>query len=336
MFGIEVIEVGIGLVFMYLVISLICSGIVEAGVKVSKLRASHLKKALGKLLDDPNHNGFVKQLYDHHFIKSPLESKIGGPTEIGARKFASAVFDILTTGSKDDERYKKIKDRIEQMQDSYMKTHLLKILESNTEELESIREKVESWFNDSMKDVTIWYRKRMRTFVSIVGIAMVGFFNADTIHVATTLWTDNDMREATVSAANSYSSSLESRLASESSDSAAATFTKTINQIEADISETKILPIGWVSAQIPGGKDFQGDPILFWMVKLLGLIMTLGAVSLGAPYWYGMMKSLLNLRFGGITSGANSGNGQPISVTINNSEEAKTKGGTTTTSEAKG
>lgn len=320
MFGIEIIEVGIGLVFMYLAISLICSGIVEAGVKVSKLRAKHLKTALGKLLDDPNHNGFVKQLYEHHLIKSPLEDKIGEPEYMAAQKFSAAVFDILATGSTDDDRYQAIKARIELMNDSAVKTRLLKILESSAEELETMRDKVETWFNDNMEAVTKWYRKRMRTFVSFVGIAIVTILNADTIHVAKNLWTDNDMRQATVSAAKSYSASLEQRMADVPADSAALTFGETISQIESDINQTKVLPIGWVAKDIPGGAGFDGDPILFWLMKVLGLLLTVGAVSLGAPYWYGMLKSLLNLRFGSGGSGdeASKGDSQPVNVTINN------------------
>jgi hypothetical protein len=296
MFGLEILEVGIGLVFMYLTISLICSGIVEAFQKVTRFRAKHLKQALGELLADPNNNGFVKLLYDHHLIKTPFQDKTGGVTWIDGKKFAKAILDIATEGKSSGE-YQAVLSTIKGIQGhDDMRDRLLKLLTATSDKAETMEKRVENWFNESMEEVGRWYLKRIRTIVSIVGILVVGAMNADTIHIAKSLWNDNELREATVTAANTYAEGLETRLQEAETDSVVFEFSKTLHQIEGDIAEAKVLPVGWYKAELPYGKK-DADPILFWLLKIAGLLMTMGAVSLGSPYWYAQMKSLLNLRF---------------------------------------
>lgn len=324
MFGIEILEVGIGLVFMYLVISSICSGIVEAGVKISKLRSKHLKTALGKLLDDPNYNGFVKQLYEHHLISSPLKDKLGDPTWLSSKKFAAAVFDILTSDTTEDERYKAVEAKIKTIKDDNVRTRLLNILKSSAEDLDSMKDKVESWFNDSMEAVTEWYRKRMRLFVTICSVIVVGSMNADTIYVAQQLWNDDELRAATVATSQSYAENYGERLADTtpvSEDSLLASLKNQLELVKGDINTAKTLPVGWNCEQLPGGIGYDGnsDPVIFWLVKILGLVFTIGAVSLGSTYWYATLKSLLNLRFGSSKSAdpAATVAEKPVNVTIN-------------------
>lgn len=318
MFGLEIIEVGIGLAFAYFAISVIGSGIVEIGVKLTSLRAKHLKEALGNLLDDKNYNGFVAQLYEHHLITSPMKDKLGDPKSMKAKDFAAAVFDILCDGSTEDERYQKIKARIETIKDEKVKTRLLNILESSAEDLESMRDKVESWFNESMEAVSEWYRQRMRFWVTIVSFAVVGAMNADTIRMTKMLWNDNELRQSTVAAAESFANSMETRFQEQSADTAAKSFGQALEQIKSDIDRTKVLPIGWNSEVTPLQAEFQGDATRWWLLKVLGLLLTIGAVSMGSTYWYRQLKQLLNLRVGKQNSAGGGGGTTTVNVNTNN------------------
>ncbi len=65
------------------------------------------------------------------------------------------------------------------------------------------------------------------------------------------------------------------------------------------------LPDDWMEPY----KDFvrcemtaqSGDPQVgqFWLTKLMGLLITASAVSLGAPFWFDMLIKLVNLRMAG-------------------------------------
>jgi hypothetical protein len=337
MFGTEIIEVGIGLAFAYFAISIICSGIVELGVKLSKLRARHMKMALGKLLDDKNYNGFVGELYKHHLISSPLKEKLGDPTSITSRNFASAVMEILGKNDKisEEEQFKLIEERIKTIKQPATRERLLAILHSSANHFDTLRAKIENWFNDSMEGVTEWYRQRMRTWVTIVSIVVVGVMNADTIKMATMFWNDDELRSATVQAAQGYSNSLEARMKTPIVTPAAPVQTvdtlqgangdsivvktvtvgsadslqtmndlvsikTTLDTLYKDINATKVLPIGWNSEILPGciGWDKKQSALAWWLMKIAGLILTVGAVSLGSTYWYKQLQSLLRLRFG--------------------------------------
>ncbi len=305
MFGTEIIEVGIGLAFAYFAISIVCSGIVELGVKLTKLRSSHLKAALGELLDDRGHTGFVKELYDHHLISPALKDKLKEkePVYMDAKNFAAAVLDILGKNDNltDEEQFKVIEERINTIKDDKVRKRLLGILNSSAQKFDTMREKVESWFNESMEGVTEWYRERMRTFVTITSILVVGLMNADSINMATMFWNDDELRTATVAAAESYANSMQSKMDTMSVDSASSSIKASLASINKDIGIVKSLPIGWGSEILPGqaGFDPNQDPILWWLVKIMGLILTVGAVSLGSTYWYRQLKSLMSFQLGG-------------------------------------
>ncbi|MFN8397565.1 MAG: hypothetical protein U0176_23295 [Bacteroidia bacterium] len=334
MFGTEIIEVGIGLVFAYFSISIICSGIVELGVKLTKLRQRHMKMALGKLLDDKHYNGFVGELYKHHLISSPFQKQLGDPTSIPARNFAIAVLDILGKNDKlsEAEQFKVIEDRILTIKDEATKLRMLNMLRSSANHFDTMRKKIENWFDESMVHVSEWYRKRMRLWVTVVSVGVVVAMNADTLNMAKLFWNDDELRTATVGAAQALVDSVGRSGAAvapvvttvvdtaRTSDST-MTITQTVVQekndsvqtaqdlraikgnfdlLYRDINAAKVLPIGWESEIKPWnpGWDKSKSPAEWWLVKIAGLILTVGAVSLGSTYWYKQLQSLLSLRFG--------------------------------------
>jgi len=68
MFNTTVIDVVIGLVFVYLLLSLMCSAANEMIEGWLKNRAADLERGLRELLKDPQGNGLVKKVYDHPLI----------------------------------------------------------------------------------------------------------------------------------------------------------------------------------------------------------------------------------------------------------------------------
>jgi hypothetical protein len=50
------------------------------------------------------------------------------------------------------------------------------------------------------------------------------------------------------------------------------------------------LPMGWANSPADAGA---------WVIKLLGLLLTSIAVSLGAPFWFGVLNKIVNIRAAG-------------------------------------
>ena len=70
---------------------------------------------------------------------------------------------------------------------------------------------------------------------------------------------------------------------------------KNIQNINSLLSQLPI-PMGWTEGNYPSNAkfDFWG-----WISKLIGLLITAGAVSLGAPFWFDIANKLVNVRASG-------------------------------------
>lgn len=117
--GFEMLDVAIGIIFIYLLLSLICSALHEFIEAKLKLRAVDLEQGIRELLNDPSGSEFVKKIYEHPLIcglyrgsyatteirnvdkknakgKSKRYSRGSDlPSYIPARNFALALMDVV-------------------------------------------------------------------------------------------------------------------------------------------------------------------------------------------------------------------------------------------------
>ena len=105
MFGSEVLDVAIGLVFIYLVLSLICSAACELIESFWKRRAQYLRRGLQELFDDRDGTGLVREIYNHPLVNSLFRGRYEPgqmanlPSYIPSRNFALALMDIIGPGN---------------------------------------------------------------------------------------------------------------------------------------------------------------------------------------------------------------------------------------------
>ena len=81
LFGSNLLEVAIGVIFLYLLLSLLCSALTELIESLIRFRARDLKRGVGRLLQDPR---LVEIFFDHPLIKPLGET----PSYIPARTFS--------------------------------------------------------------------------------------------------------------------------------------------------------------------------------------------------------------------------------------------------------
>jgi hypothetical protein len=121
----EILEVAIGLVFVWFVISMFAMTIQEWIASVFNLRANYLELTLLRMLDDPDfekglaawwhklwnkssqkskpldvENSFARKFYNHHLIRV-LRQPNKKPSYISVSKFADVMFDMLLTAGTD-------------------------------------------------------------------------------------------------------------------------------------------------------------------------------------------------------------------------------------------
>src|SRR5450631_3959339 len=102
MFGSNILDVAIGVVFIYLLLSLICSGINEGIASMLNKRGQILFEGIKNLLNDPTFTGLAQKLYTHGLVDGISQDAINPdkpnrlPSYMSSNTFAMALLDILT------------------------------------------------------------------------------------------------------------------------------------------------------------------------------------------------------------------------------------------------
>src|SRR5262249_15532844 len=106
-FGSTVLDVAIGLVFVYLLLSIICTTINEWILGALKVRSKTLEQGIKQLLDnqpapalqkaEQTAASFVSAFYKHPVITGMMRDS-SHPSYLSARSFTTAVMDIVTAG----------------------------------------------------------------------------------------------------------------------------------------------------------------------------------------------------------------------------------------------
>jgi hypothetical protein len=156
---------------------------------------------------------------------------------------------------------------------------------------------VARWFADAMDRVSGAYKRTVQIILLVLASVVVVATNGDSIAVARALWTNGELRASVADAAGKYvanAAPMPSAAPSSSSGqpppadawkAANANFHAATTQLDA-----LKLPIGWSAS----------DPKTSWLERVLGLLLTIVAVSLGAPFWFDMLSRITNLRSAGV------------------------------------
>jgi len=313
MFNSAILDIAIGMVLLYVLISLLCSAINELISQLLKMRAKNLEEGLVNLLHSKEGNTLVAEVYKHPLISglSKKDGNIKRPSYIPAKTFTLALIDVMTgsTGKPptDNTALLKAFEEGPYAQTDAAKSIMLLLNEAKND-ANKARENLENWYNDAMDRVGGWYKQKTQLMIFAISLMICFALNVDSIQISQTLWTDTAMRQALVQVASSQNTidslaqSVNSgkTLTAEESDEPSATEMK--HSVEhASTYFNKInelsLPIGW---QDKNGKSSTADfKFLDWLTKLMGILITAIAASLGAPFWFQLLNKVVDLRAAG-------------------------------------
>jgi len=261
MFGSTILDVAIGLIFTYFLLSMISSHINEAIATVFSLRAKSLEQGIQTLLSDPQ---LVDKIWNHSLVKG-LSAKTGkAPSYIPSNTFALAVFDALVPPSGKPTALGELYATAQQLPESPAKQSMLSIIQHADGDVNKARAGVENWFNSAMDRLTGEYKRQIQRITLIVALAVTVIIGVDTLDLAQNLWHEQEVRAAIAATAQTQPASLSQLM-------------NTIGQFN----------LGW--GKLP--QDVGG-----WLQKIIGLAITTLAVSLGAPFWFDVLKNLANMR----------------------------------------
>lgn len=288
MFGSEILEVAVGIGFLYLLLSLVCSAVTEGVARAFAMRSGTLRSGIRNLLGDPHGKGLAKDFYNHPLVKGLYRQgwfdrtigRDGKPSYISPRTFALVLFDTLAPNGPASEKqtFARTRGKISETEHDDLRRALLVCMDEANEDLDRARANVERWFEEAMERVTGWYKRKMQLIIICVAATVCVALNVDSFSVTNALWNDAALRDSVVAAAQ-----------------------KDTGQAlggDLDVIEERLeglgLPLGWTETP---------ENLAGWFAKVAGLLFTTVALSLGAPFWF----DLLN-RFVGVGSPGRSPN----------------------------
>ena len=283
MFGSTILDVACGLIFVYLLLGLLCSVLNEWIARLFALRASILETGIRNLLSGKGPDGgeLAESLYNHPLIKGI--SRQGKPSYIPSRSFALALLDIFAPA--DAAGPKALKDARTAIAnlppENQAKKALLSLVDEAGDNISKARENVEKWFNDAMDRVSGWYKRKIQLITLGVAFVVSVGLNIDTFVIANSLYRDPTVRASVVAAAE--------QAVKQPSPSDSLSSLTGMGQFQEELEQLR-LPMGWSDLRQkphnPGG----------WIAKFFGWLFTALAASLGAPFWFDVLSSFINLR----------------------------------------
>lgn len=293
----NLLSIVIGIVFVLLLFSLLATTIMEMLAGLLTLRGKNLVNALKSMLGEretkvfTNHE-YYKQLSEKanlfRFLrKSPLP-----PSYIRPNTFTAILMDILQVNSTGE-----AKAAIDSLPDGKLKEILSFLYRESYDDITVFRKKVEEWFNEVMERASEWYVSSIRVWLFWVGMGIAVAFNVDVINIYTNLSANATLREYMADAAEQFvktapePKAVDSLAVNPDFYAAKARFDTLLNENIAAIRSP--LGLGWDTVQIP-----QKDQGRWWLYKLIGWLTTALAVSLGAKFWFDLLKQLVSFRSG--------------------------------------
>ena len=333
--GFAFLDVAIGITFIYLLLSLICSAVNELISAILKARAGFLEKGIIHLLEDEE---FAGKLYQHPLIRSlggkvhPFWAKLGlkeKPAYIPARNFALALMDMLKPGlGTRDALTPAVASPSWAANSDASGSHLLEALNTEPSALPPgvrraltalvqaagadatrSRQNIEDWYNSAMDRVSGAYKRRTQYTIFCIGIFVTIGINADSLIIFKRLTSDKTLAAAVSATAEQYTQAHDvlppptnpDASPEQQKDSAERELKKKL-----DTLDRLGLPIGWDNKdEATTPPSWPGLRHLFSAAphseKLIvfhwpGWLLTAFAVSFGAPFWFDLLNRFMVVR----------------------------------------
>jgi hypothetical protein len=230
------IDVAISMAFVFLLFSIMVSGICEMWQMLKRKRAHFLRESLEDVFNCRQNKNYAHLLYSHPMIDRLKERKYTYPQYIPSAVFADALIDVIRNDSKlprfsfDHDRKEFVvqhnaysvdeKDSqgnvlagtgvvadftyaVEAMKESDLK-QMLRTLLLGVTNYDQLKSTTARWFDDYMASTTTWYKRYLTKVLFISGFAVAVIFNVDAIHLAKSFYKDKLLRERVVDAAIQY------------------------------------------------------------------------------------------------------------------------------------
>jgi hypothetical protein len=338
-FNSVVVEVAIGLALVFFLVATIAAAVNQVISRWTDARAKTLWQSLAKLLEpapkvedpvaahapdalaagadigamtaikmglgqvDPRPKGMTDGWLDQLLATPSIRaldpvSEQGKPTKIDnipPQVFATALLELAKIkGSHDGDT---VEQKLLHLASAYPETPIATFAASIAggigNDVDRFLNTAGSWFDGQMSRLSRVYRKNTRWILLLIGIIAAFLFNVDAIQVGNTLRDDSNLRAGVLTL---------SEQVGETGVTAGCTVAATEPDRELKCAREVLGSLNGLKVPIIGTwtwgtwKEGWRDNAAW---HILGLLLTAGAVSLGAPFWFDTLKRLAGFRRSG-------------------------------------
>lgn len=334
-----VIDIGIGLAFVFALTALVCSGLQEWLSASLNLRGRTLWEGVQSMLlanagklggqADPGHL-LDQRLAGHPLVTGRVADRFGPlelarwllgrrqptadtgsakPSYMDAATFATALADAIGAEWKGgSRRYDDFALAVAAMPDAAdgspgpLKTLLQKMVDESRGDPARLRAAVEAWYDETMQRVTGWYKRRVQVLLVATGIVVAAGLNIDALFIAGNLASNAALRSSL--AEQAVAATADYNQLAPAAASAASSPTDALWQQAAERGKqnAEAAQQRLQALNLPIGWAGAGRPLNVWtdwVLLVLGWLLTGLAASFGAPFWFELIGRLAPLRAAG-------------------------------------
>jgi len=328
MFGSEILEVAIGIVFIFLLLSVICTAVREGIDGWLKTRAAFLEQGIREMLHDKHAVGLARTFYNHpiiyglyagHYVPRPADKRPsalargeGLPSYIPSRNFAVAILDIAargpetqlgaSNGTSPRLTLQAVREGVHNLENGPVQRMLLTAVDTAQGDLDRAVANIAAWYDSAMDRVSGAYKRSTQKILFITGLALAILLNVNPITIADYLYHSDAARTAIVAQA-------EAAVRDSSFVKASAVGTPQYRAARSALDSLR-LPIGWNAVDFGIGTSNKTMTIAgreqqvvvhrgIWdyvLVPIMGWLITAFAATLGAPFWFDILNKVMVIR----------------------------------------
>lgn len=298
------LNIVIGIVFVLLLFSLLATAVLEVLAAALSLRARHLRHTLENMLGEKmdafvRHPLFRQCTYAANY-RQARPSAYHLPAYLSRQVFATVLQDVLYG---DDSS--QAEARLQNMEEGDAKRMLQYLLRRAGNDPTALRAQAELWFDEVMQRSTDWYRRSVKWWLLGIGMALALLFNVDTIQMYHSISSNITTQRLLVELASDF---VAQTATVESGDTSALALDQAVARVDSALQRVEYirspLGLGWY------GTDSGERTFPWWLSKLLGWLLTAVAVTLGAPFWFDLLRMLLGMRRSGDANPPSSADGE--------------------------
>lgn len=318
------LDLAIGMCFVYLLMALICTTINESLAGILNSRGKTLAQGITELLRDP---ALKRLVYEHPLVQGVQQGTNSRlPSYLSSDKFALALTNVLTGQAAVDDPAG-LRRGIQALTNPETKKVLSAVL-AGSSTLQEDQQRLAAWYDQGMTRISGWYKRTAQIRVFVLAALVTILLNADTLNMLKVLWYNPTLSALVLE--NAKARQQQGTLAvTDPSSGSAGKANRALDQTGSNFNPANSKPAaeqagklvitaqeedalrqitGWNGDWYGDWKSAQnasaGTGVSDWLgylarQRLVGWLITILAVSLGAPFWFDTLSKFMNVRNAG-------------------------------------